>query len=41
MHEEDNPLFLDEFIKFTCFLAVLFIFIFLVLGYWVVETLGD
>jgi hypothetical protein len=29
MHEGDNPSFLDEFIKFTFFLTVLLIFVFL------------
>jgi hypothetical protein len=28
MHEEDNPSFGDEFIKFTFFLTVQFIFVF-------------
>ena len=29
MHEGDNPSFLDEFMKFTFYLIVLFIFVFL------------
>jgi hypothetical protein len=29
MHEGDNPSFGDEFIKFTFFLSVLFMFVFL------------
>jgi hypothetical protein len=43
LHEGDNLSFWDEFIKFTFFLTVQFIFISSteVLSYWAVETLRD
>jgi hypothetical protein len=31
MHEGDNPSFLNEFMKFTLYLIVVFIFVFLML----------